>query len=254
MLKGKTALVTGATSGIGAAVSRTLAAAGAAVVVVGRDQTKAMACVEEIVGQGGKAHYVVGDVTNSAFADEAVTFAVDRFERLDTLVNAAGVIHRGSVEETSDEAWRWVMATNVDGLFYMSRAAVPVMRASGSGGSIINLASNVGLVGCPSLAAYCASKGAVVQLTRAMALDHAAENIRVNAVCPGAVDTPMLVSGRESSGLSPEEVLARNVAEVPQGRIPKPEEIADLIAFLASDASRHITGAAIPIDGGYTAA
>jgi NAD(P)-dependent dehydrogenase (short-subunit alcohol dehydrogenase family) len=154
--------------------------------------------------------------------------------------------------DTSDDDWRRVMATNVDALFYVSRAAVVAMRRSG-GGSIVNIASNVGLVGTERLAAYCASKGAVIALTRAMALDHAAEGIRVNAVCPGSVDTPMMVSGRAGWGVSDEEVFAASVSAIPQGRIPQPSEVAELVAFLASDASSHITGTAIAVDGGYVA-
>ena len=133
----------------------------------------------------------------------------------------------------------------------MSSAAIPAMRRAG-GGSIVNLGSTVGLVGCAGLAAYCASKGAVVNLTRAMALDHASEGIRVNSVNPGAVDTPMLVSGHGSAGA--EAVREANRASIPQEWLPKPVEIANAIAFLASDLSKHITGTAVPVDGGFTAA
>ena len=182
----------------------------------------------------------------------AVARTVSTYGRLDVLANIAGIMWRGNALDTSDKAWRRVMATNLDGTFFMARAAIRAMQGNG-GGAVINQASTVGLVGTPGMPAYCASKGAVVNLTRALALDHAADGIRVNAVCPGAVDTPMLVSGHSGTGNSPEEVLARNRAEIPQGRIPTPEEIARLIIFLASDESRHITGAAIPIDGGYTA-
>ena len=169
--------------------------------------------------------------------------------RLDVLVNAAGVITRSDAEGTTDDEWHRVMSTNVDGLFRASRAALPAIRAAG-GGTIINISSTNGLVGGAGLAAYCASKGAVTNLTRAMALDHAAEGIRVNAVCPGAVDTRMLYS--EGSG-TVEEVRAKNLPDIPEGRIPDGSEVAELVAFLADDRSRHITGANISIDGGYTA-
>jgi len=142
---------------------------------------------------------------------------------------------------------------NVDSVFFMSRAAVRAMRTQGSGGTIVNLASNVGIVGSGGLPAYCASKGAVVLLTKAMALDHAAEGIRINALCPGAVDTPLLVSGHEKTGRTPDEVFASNIAGIPEGRIPSPEEIAKSMLYLASDASSHVTGVALPIDGGYVA-
>ena len=137
-------------------------------------------------------------------------------------------------------------------MFYVSRAAVPELRASG-GGSIVNVSSTCGLVGSTALAGYCATKGAVISLTQAMALDHAAENIRVNAVCPGAVDTPMLRSGREKAPMTDFTIIAMNEQGIPQGRVPGPDEVAGVVAFLASDAARHITGTALPIDGGYTA-
>ncbi len=251
MQRAKVALVTGATSGIGRATAERLARDGNRILVVGRNAERANALVAKIATTGGEARSVLGDVTDPAFCETAVTSAVDTFGRLDVLANVAGIIRRGDAPSTSDAAWHDTMRANVDSVFFMSRAAVRAMRECG-GGSIVNLASTVGLVGTAGLTAYCASKGAVVQLTRAMALDHAAEEIRVNAVCPGAVDTPMLVS-QHGEGVTPEAVHARNLAAIPQGRIPAPEEVAELIAFLASDASRHVTGAAIPIDGGYTA-
>jgi len=251
-MDGKTALVTGATSGIGAATAVAAAAAGARVMLAGRDGDRAAAVLRRIEEAGGEGAIVLGDVAQSAFCDEAVTRTVSAYGRVDLLANVAGVIWRGDALGTGDEDWRRVMATNLDGTFFMARAAIRAMRGSG-GGVIVNVASTLGLVGRPGVLAYCASKGAVVSLTRALALDHAADGVRVNAVCPGAVDTPMLVSGHGGDGTSPEEVLARNRMAIPQGRIPKPVEIAHLILFLASDESRHITGAAIPIDGGYTA-
>lgn len=249
MLKEKTVLVTGATSGIGAAAAALLASHGARVLVCGRAHERARAVQKRIAGDGGAAEIFIGDISDSSTAKSAVAACVEHFGRLDALVNAAGVIHRGAAVETGDAAWKRVMAANVDATFYLSRAAVRVMR---DGGSIVNIASTCGLVGAPGLAAYCASKGAVVQLTRAMALDHAADRIRVNAVCPGAVDTPMLVSGHDSTAKK-ENVFADNIAAIPQGRIAAAGEVAHLIAFLCGDASAHITGASIPIDGGYTA-
>ncbi len=252
VLDGKVALVTGATSGIGEATAIAAATAGARVMLTGRDGGKASAVLRRIEETGGLGAVILGDVALSSFCDEAVARTVSTYGRLDVLANIAGIMWRGDALGTSDQVWRRVMATNLDGTFFMARAAIRAMQENG-GGAVINQASTVGLVGTPGMPAYCASKGAVVNLTRALALDHAADGIRVNAVCPGAVDTPMLVSGHSGTGNSPEEVLARNRAEIPQGRIPTPEEIARLIIFLASDESRHITGAAIPIDGGYTA-
>ena len=141
------------------------------------------------------------------------------------------------------------MSTNVDGLFRTSRAALPALRSAG-GGAIVNISSTNGLVGAVGLAAYCASKGAVTNLTRAMALDHAAEGIRINAVCPGAVDTNMLYSERDDSL---EEVRSMNLGGIPEGRIPSGDEIAHVVSFLADDRSRHLNGANLSVDGGYTA-
>ena len=246
----RVALVTGATSGIGRACALRLAADGLAILVGGRDVERADSVVEEITAAGGAAATALGDVTDPGYGDAAVAAAIDAFGRLDVLVNAAGVITRADAEGTSDEEWHRVMATNVDGLFRTSRAALPAIRAAG-GGSIVNVSSAYGLVGAVGLAAYCASKGAVTNLTRAMALDHAHEGIRINAVCPGAVDTHMLYSER---GDTVEEVRAANLATIPEGRIPTGEEVAELVAFLADDRARHVNGANLSIDGGYTAA
>lgn len=250
-LTGKIALITGGTSGIGAETARVLASAGAQVMIAGRREDAANAVVAEIEGQGGTAGYVLGEITDPAFAEKAVFATVSQFGGLHILANVAGTIYRGNTVETSDQDLRSVMAINVDGTFFMSRAAIPEMRKLG-GGSIINLGSTVGSVGARGLTAYCASKGAVINMTRAMALDHAAENIRVNTVSPGAVDTPMLVDGQ--GGIEAENIREANRKSIPQGWLPKPTEIANAIAFLASDLSKHITGTDIPIDGGYTAA
>jgi meso-butanediol dehydrogenase/(S,S)-butanediol dehydrogenase/diacetyl reductase len=253
VLEGRVALVTGATSGIGSATARAFADAGAQVVLSGRSSTGAEATASAIAAGGGDSRMMLGDVTDSVFCDDLVRFAVDEFGRLDVVANVAGTITRGDATSTSDEEWRRNMSVNVDSVFFMSRAAVRVMRTQGDGGTIVNLASNVGLVGSAGLTAYCASKGAVVLLTKSMALDHAAEGIRINALCPGAVDTPMLISGHEKTGRTADEVVASNIAGIPEGRIPSPDEIAQSMLYLASDASSHVTGVALPIDGGYVA-
>ena len=267
-LSGKVAIVTGATSGIGAATAKAFADAGAQVVLSGRSSAGAEATAAAIAAVGGDTRIKLGDVTDSAFCDELVGFAVSEFGRLDVLANVAGTITRGDAVDTTDDEWHQNMRVNVDSVFFMSRAAVRQFRVQatamgsdpssvttgkGSDPTIVNLASNVGLVGSAGLPAYCASKGAVVLLTKSMALDHAAEGIRVNALCPGAVDTPMLVSGHDKTGRSAEDVFSANIAGIPEGRIPSPDEIAKSMLFLASDASSHITGVALPIDGGYVA-
>ena len=249
-LTGRAAVVSGGSSGMGAAICARLSQAGAAVVVGGRDAQRAEAVVEAITTAGGAAVASLGDVGHPATASRAMTVAVDAFGGVDIVVNAAGVIHRADAVGTSDDDWRRVMSANVDGVFYFSRAAVTAMR--GRGGAIVNISSTCGLVGSAAMAAYCAAKGAVTNLTRAMALDHAGEGIRINAVCPGAIDTPMLRSGR-APGTDMASVLEQNRADIPEGRIPEPEEVADLVVYLCTDRARHINGANIAIDGGYTA-
>ncbi len=220
--------------------------------VTGRDADKAKTVLQRVRDAGAEGAVLLGDVSSSSFCEEAVACTVSEFGRLDVLANIAGVMWRGSALKTDDEEWRRVMATNLDGTFFMARAAIRTMRDQGEG-VIINLASTVGLVGTPGMPAYCASKGAVVNLTRALALDHATDGIRVNAVCPGAVDTPMLISGHHGEGDTPDAVLARSRERIPQARVPRPEEVARVIVFLAGDDCLHMTGAAIPVDGGYTA-
>lgn len=220
--------------------------------ITGRNADAAEATAADITAAGGVVDTSLGDISESGFCDALVETTVERFGRLDIVANVAGVNHRADAATTSDDDWAWVMRTNVDAVFRLSRAGVKAMIAGGRGGVIVNLGSTVGSVGTAGMAAYCVSKGAVHQLTRAMALDHAAEGIRVNAVAPGAVDTPMLAAGH-ANNVTMDHVYANNISSIPQGRIPGPDEIAELIAFLASDASAHITGTIIPIDGGYTA-
>lgn len=250
-LDGKRIIVTGSTSGIGHATALAASSAGASVVITGRRSEEANAAVEAIVSSGGTATAIVGDIVDSAFADQLVAEGTSFLGGLDGVVNAAGVIVRATAEHTSDEDWRYQMAVNVDAVFQVSRAAIPALRASGSG-SIVNVSSTCGTVGAAGLAGYCASKGAVISLTQAMALEHAAEQIRVNAVCPGAIDTPMLAGGHPD-GRTLDDVKTANLASIPQARIPGPDEVADLILFLLSNQSRHITGTDVAIDGGYTA-
>lgn len=250
-LTGKRIIITGSTSGIGRATALAAAAAGASVVITGRRAEEAQAAVDQISATGGQATAIVGDIVSSTFADRLIADGVSFLGGLDGVVNAAGVIVRATAENTTDDDWRHQMAVNVDAVFQVSRAAVPHLRAGGAG-SIVNVSSTCGNVGAAGLAGYCASKGAVISLTQAMALEHAAEQIRVNAVCPGAVDTPMLAGGH-AEGRTLDDVKAANLASIPQARIPDADEVADLIVFLLSDRSRHITGTDIAIDGGYTA-
>jgi NAD(P)-dependent dehydrogenase (short-subunit alcohol dehydrogenase family) len=252
-LEGRVAVVTGASSGIGAATAVAFAEAGAQVVITGRDRARLAETEAAIAAVGGTSASVAGDLGDPAFSHQVIDHGEERLGPINVVANVAGTITRGDVTDTSDDDWRRNFTANVDSVFFLSRAAVVAMRRHGEGGTIVNLASNVGVVGAAGLPAYCASKGAVVLLTKSMALDHAAEGIRVNALCPGAVDTPMLISEHERSGLTADEVMALNLASIPEGRIPAPDEIAKSMLYLASDMSSHVTGVALAIDGGYLA-
>lgn len=243
---GKVVLVTGAASGMGAATAREFSAAGAKVLIVDRNADLAVQVASEISADPP----LIGDISDSSFCQQAVEAAVNRYGRLDVLVNAAGIIVRADGPGTTDEQWQRIMNVNVSGVFYMSRAAVAVMRGQG-GGAIVNFGSIWGEVGAAGVMAYCASKGAVHQITRAMALDHVKEGIRINAVCPGEVNTPMLTSER-SAPVTPEMMQAL-ADSVPMGRLAAPVEIARVVLFLSSDAASYMTGAMVNVDAGFTA-
>lgn len=240
-------LVTGASSGIGAAIAIAFAEDGWDVMAAGRDEGR----LEEVADVSAKIVTWSGELSDSEDCDELVRDTIDEFGQLDCLVNNAGVIVRADVADTSDEDWRYTMAINLDVPFFLSRAALPHLL--GAEGSIVNIASDWGLRGGERAAAYCASKGGIVLLTKAMAVDYAREGLRVNAICPGDVDTPMLAAEADEQGMELDAYLEEAAEESPNGRIATPEEIAELALFLASDAATHITGAAIPIDGGATA-
>jgi len=241
----KTALVTGASSGIGAAIAIELADAGWEVMAAGRDESR----LEEVADVSDSIATWTGDLSDSEDCDDLVAETIDEFGQIDCLVNSAGILLRGDAGETSDEDWRDTMAINLDVPFFLSRAALPHLISSA--GSIINISSFWGLRAGPGAVGYCASKGGLIQLSKAMAHDHAADGLRVNAICPGAVDTPMLAAS--AGGLDIDNFLAKIAKETPNGRIADPGDIASLVVFLASDAGRHITGTAIPIDGGISA-
>ena len=250
---GKAVLATGGTSGIGAAVARAFGDAGASVLLTGRDAERGEKVASGIAAAGGAVAFGVADITDPQTPGNLVKACLDRFGRLDILVNNAGIIHHGTAEETSDAEWLETMAVNLDGAFRMSRAAIPAIRQAG-GGSIVNIASDWALVGGRRAVAYCVSKGGLLQLTRAMALDHAHEDIRINAVCPTDVDTPMLDHEFEISGVDKAEGLAKAGEAVPLGRVATPEDVAQAVLFLASDEASFMTGVALPVDGGITAA
>lgn len=245
----KSVLVTGATSGIGEAIALGFAGAGARLVVTGRDPNRGEALAGRIRDTGAEVVFSAGDITDRGFCEGLVEQCVSRYGGLDVCVNGAGVIHHATVAETSDEAWTETMAVNVTGVFYVCRAAVRAMLPKRSG-VIINIASDAALSGSEHLAAYCASKGAVLQLSRAMALDHGRDGIRVIPVCPGDVDTPMLRGEFAERGLSAEDGLKASAACVPVNRVCTAEEVADLVLYAASDAARFMTGYPLVLDGG----
>jgi NAD(P)-dependent dehydrogenase (short-subunit alcohol dehydrogenase family) len=240
-------LVTGASSGIGAAIAITFAEAGWDVMAAGRDEGR----LEEVADVSDKIVIWTGELAESEDCDELIADTIDEFGQLDCLVNNAGVLVRANVADTSDDDWRQTMAINLDVPFFLSRAALPHLLIAE--GSIVNIASDWGLKAGERAAAYCASKGALVMLTKAMAKDHASDGLRVNAVCPGDVDTPMLAADAEASGMDLDEYLEQAAADSPNGRVATPEDVAALTLFLASDSSSHINGTAIPIDGGGVA-
>jgi NAD(P)-dependent dehydrogenase (short-subunit alcohol dehydrogenase family) len=244
----KRALITGGASGIGRATALLFAQEGASVAVVDVDDAHGQAVAQEIVSSGGKAIFIHCDVTRADDCRRAVRQTVEQFGGLDILFNNAGIIRRADVVETTEAEWDRVMAVNVKSIFLMSKYAVPVMAQAG-GGSIINTGSGWGLKGGRNAVSYCASKGAVVNMTRAMAIDHGAHNIRVNCVCPGDTDTPMLRTEAQQLGQSEEKLLAE-AADRPLRRFGQPIEIAQAVLYLASDAASYVTGATLVVDGG----
>jgi len=239
--------VTGAGSGIGLAVTRRLVSDGYLVMAAGRDAVRMTALGADVP----TIRTWIGDLTASHACDRLIDACVDAFGRLDVLVNNAGIYHQADVEKTTDPIWQQTIAINLTAPFLLSRSAVPHLRRSK--GVIINIASDWGLVGARDAVAYCASKGGLVLMSKAMALDHAAEGVRINAVCPGDVETPMLYRWGVAQGLDESSALRQSNELSRTGRVTAPEEVAALVAFLVSDAAAQITGAAIPIDGGNTA-
>lgn len=247
-LHGKIALITGAASGIGKTAALLFAREGASVVLTDINESAGHAVAAEITANGGRAIFEPADVTMTADCERAVARAVRELGNVQILFNNAGIIRRASVMELNEADWDRVMAVNVKAIFLMCRQVIPIMAAAG-GGSIINTASGWGLAGGPRAAVYCASKGAVVLLTKAMAIDHGPQNIRVNCICPGDTDTAMLRNEARQLG-EPNDRFLAEAAKRPLGRVGKPEEIAQAALYLASDASSFVTGTALVVDGG----
>jgi len=241
------ALVTGASSGIGAATAIAFAEAGWDVMAAGRDEGR----LEEVADVSDNIAIWSGELSGSDECEELVADTIDEFGALDCLVNSAGILLRGDVGDTSDDDWRNTMTINLDVPFFLCRAALPHLQKTS--GSIVNISSYWGLQAGERTVAYSTSKGGLIMLTKALAKDTAADGIRVNAICPGPVDTPMLAAGAEAADIEAQEFLDRVADFSPNGRITTPEEVAGLTLFLASDAASQITGTAIPIDGGLAA-
>jgi NAD(P)-dependent dehydrogenase (short-subunit alcohol dehydrogenase family) len=250
-LSGKAAIITGGAGGIGRSTALLFSREGAAVSIVDLNP-EGEKLAREINDAGGRALFTSANVTSGADCRRVVERTVQEFGGVHILFNNAGVIRRASVIETSEPEWDAVIAVNVKSIFFMCREVIPVM-ARAQGGSIINTASGWGLVGGERAAAYCASKGAVVLMTKAMALDHGRQNIRVNCLCPGDTDTAMLRSEARQLGEEESRFLSAS-ARRPLGRIGRPEEIAGAALFLASDAASFVTGTALVVDGGGLAA
>jgi 3alpha(or 20beta)-hydroxysteroid dehydrogenase len=240
-LAGRTALISGGARGQGAAHARRLAEEGAAVVIGDILEDAGEAHAHELRAAGHAAQFLCLDVTAPDDWSTAVQAAEARFGQLDVLVNNAGVVRVASIADETDAGWHDTMAVNATGVFYGMRAAIPALRRAG-GGSIVNVASIYGPVGAPGYVAYTASKGAVIAMTKVAALEHAHERIRVNAICPGPVRSPMSAEEGDAS-----------VDLTPLRRRAEPEEISSAVAFLASDDAVYVTGAEIAIDGGYLA-
>ena len=246
-LRKRVALVTGGNGGIGLGMAKGLSAAGAAVVIAGRNKTKARSALSELHARGAQAEFVELDVLKEASCRQAIQHAIERFGRLDILVNNAGTTVRKQPQDLTTEEWHLVMDTNLTGAFHCSQMAYPHMVRAG-GGKIINIGSMMSVFASPYATPYAASKGAIVQMARAMAIAWAKDNIQVNTILPGWIDTDLTRSAREQIPGLQEKVLARTPAQ----RWGGPDDFAGIAVFLAAPASNFVTGAAIAVDGGYS--
>jgi NAD(P)-dependent dehydrogenase (short-subunit alcohol dehydrogenase family) len=249
--QGKVALVSGGGSGIGRAAALAFAREGAQVVVFERSREAARGFESFLAEQGLEGHSLTVDVSRTRDVQRGVAAVTIRFGLIHVLVNNAGVEHTGAAHETAEADWDRVLGVNLKGVFLLSRQVLSVMMRCG-GGAVVNVGSISGMLGWPLYAAYAASKGGVIQLTRQMAVDYACHNIRVNCVCPGTTWTP-LSERLFAQEKDPEAAKAAIASRHPLGRFARPEEIAEAILFLASEEASFITGAVLPVDGGYTA-
>lgn len=250
-LEGKVALITGGTSGIGRATAIRFADEGAAIAITGRNAERGEQVVQEIVGNGGEALFIRSDVRSAEDCRQAVAQTLERFGKIDVLFNNAGVFHPKSIPDCTEEEWDETIDSSLKGAFLMSKYTLPSMIERGSG-SIIHTSSGWGILGGDKAAAYCAAKGGLIVMAKAMALDHGPDGIRVNCVCPGDVLTPMLPDDAAKRGMTWEDYAA-GAEDRPLGRIGTPEDIANAVLYLASDESSFVTGEALVVDGGGVA-
>ena len=248
----KTAVVTGAATGIGQAVALAFAKEGANVVLVDVNRKAAAATLESIEAEGGIGIVVIADVSSGADAQRIADEAVAAYGKIDYLVASAGIQTYGTVVDTDEEVWDRTLAVNLKGIYLAAKYCIPQM-IKGGGGAIVNVASVQGLMSQPNVAAYAASKGAIIAMTRTMALDHAKDNVRVNSLCPGSIDTPLLRFAADTfSPEDPQGAIADWGKLHALGRVGRPSEMADVALFLVSDAASFMTGATVVADGGLT--
>jgi NAD(P)-dependent dehydrogenase (short-subunit alcohol dehydrogenase family) len=250
-LEGKVALITGGTSGIGSATAMRFATEGAAVAITGRSVERGEQVVQEIEAKGGKALFIRSDVRLAGDCRDAVQKTLDSFGKIDILFNNAGVFHPKTIPDCTEEEWDETIDSSLKGAFLMSKYAIPSMIENG-GGSIIHTSSGWGVLGGDKAAAYCAAKGGLIIMAKAMAIDHGPDNIRVNCVCPGDVLTPMLPDDAAKRGMSWDD-YAQGAADRPLGRIGTADDIANAVLYLASDEASFVTGDALVVDGGGVA-
>jgi NAD(P)-dependent dehydrogenase (short-subunit alcohol dehydrogenase family) len=250
-LKDKVALITGGTSGIGTATAIRFAREGAAVAITGRNADRGEQVAQDIMANGGEAIFVQSDVRLAGDCRNAVDRTLERFGKIDILFNNAGVFHPKTIPDCTEEEWDETIDSSLKGAFLMSKYALPSMIEQGSG-SIIHTSSGWGILGGDKAAAYCAAKGGLIVMAKAMAIDHGPDGIRVNCVCPGDVITPMLYDDAEKRGMTWDDYAAGG-ANRPLGRIGTVDEIADAVLFLASDESSFVTGESLVVDGGGVA-
>lgn len=250
-LEGRVALITGGTSGIGSATAMRFVEEGASVAITGRNAERGEQVVQELAAKGGDALFIQSDVCVASDCRAAVDQTLERFGKIDVLFNNAGVFHPKTIPDCTEEEWDETIDSSLKGAFLMSKYVIPAMIENG-GGSIIHTSSGWGVLGGDKAAAYCAAKGGLIVMAKAMAIDHGPDGIRVNCVCPGDVLTPMLHDDAEKRGMTWDDYSA-GAGERPLGRIGTVKEIADAVLFLASDESSFVTGDSLVVDGGGVA-